>query len=274
MKERKVLAVLCLLLPALLLEGLLLINQNQRIEKLENMAASEPTEPWDNGDPMETRLLRTAELARASTVVVNVYDAITVHQYADTFDEVEGTEVEREVLAGQGSGVIVGEDLVLTCAHITADRKRLGVEVFGQPEREAQVLSADEKNDLSLLRVPGLGGKEISFGDPPILGQPVLCVGNPASDKLAGTVTFGIVSAPQREMGSLLTEGETVTVFQTDAAINGGCSGGGIFDLQGRLLGIVSRKYVGTAASDTQLEGIGMCIPIEYGLRLLQTYEG
>ena len=273
MREKKVSGALCLLLSLLLLESLFLIHQNGRIEKLENAQASAaPVLPPDENSG-ETQLIKAAELARASTVVVNVYDTITVHEYRDSFDEVEGTEVERETLAGQGSGVIVGENLVLTCAHITSGRKRVGVEVPGQGEREAELLAADERNDLSLLKVPDLNGKAVPFGDAPTLGQPVLCAGNPASEKLAGTVTFGIVSAPRREMGSLQIEGQTVTVFQTDAAINGGCSGGGIFDLQGRLLGIVSRKYVGTAVSDTQLEGIGMCIPIRYGVELLQKAE-
>ena len=65
-----------------------------------------------------------------------------------------------------------------------------------------------------------------------------------------------------REMGAISDPKETVTVFQTDAPINGGTSGGGVYDLQGRLQGMVTRKYLGASGSDTQLEGIAMCIPI------------
>ena len=64
-----------------------------------------------------------------------------------------------------------------------------------------------------------------------------------------------------REMGAISDPKETVTVFQTDAPINGGTSGGD-YDLQGRLQGMITRKYLGASGSDTQLEGIAMCIPI------------
>ena len=262
MKENRILRLLCsLLLGTVLFQQVTLFRHNARLRALEDWMEAPAEVPGEAGDDFSTRLIQTAEAAQEANVIVNVYEAQTIRTYEDTFSDWEGTEKTIDGLIGQGSGVLLGEDLVLTCCHIAADRSRLGVSLPGGEELPAELVRADPIHDLALLKVPGIGGRKVFLGEGLALGEPVLCVGNPASHRLAGTVTFGIVSALDREMGAISDPKETVTVFQTDAPINGGTSGGGDYDLQGRLQGMVTRKYLGASGSDTQLEGIAMCIP-------------
>ena len=84
-------------------------------------------------------------------------------------------------------------------------------------------------------------------------GDTAVAIGNPLG-QLGGTATTGIISALDR---NLQIEGRTMTLMQTDAAINGGNSGGGLFDSKGELIGIVDAKSSGVG-----IEGLAFAIPI------------
>lgn len=237
-------------------------KQRERINQLEE---------GQKGKNSEQPLTGAAQTAYESTVIVNVYRSIDACHSNDTFLGREGKTEKSYIISAQGSGVTVGKEMVLTCWHIIESGDRITVNVPDGDEFEISVIAEDQLNDLALLKVPGLEAVPAVMGDSReiSLGQIVLCSGTPASEKLQNTLTVGIISGTHRRMESLNVKNETVEVFQTDAAINGGCSGGGIFNLRGELLGIVSRKYVGVMNSDTQLEGIGMCIPAESVQKLL-----
>lgn len=87
-----------------------------------------------------------------------------------------------------------------------------------------------------------------------VLGQEIVVIGNPLG-KLGGTVTKGIISALDRE---ITIDNQTMNLLQTDAAINGGNSGGGMFNMYGELVGIVNAKSSGIG-----IEGLGFAIPID-----------
>ncbi len=188
----------------------------------------------------------------------------------------------KEVKSGSGSGVVVAKEYVLTNYHVVQNASSLKVSVLKDGETEATlydatVAASDENKDVAVLYVPGLPLEPVELGDSDqlVVGDWAICIGNPgngAGNIMTGTVTAGIISALDREVdsGSTSTDpyGRKVRtknkMIQTDAAINNGNSGGGMFNTAGQLVGIPNMKYSGTRSSMSSMgiENIGLCIPI------------
>ena len=197
-----------------------------------------------------------------------------------------GSDVEeqvQEVLAGTGSGVVVGEGYVLTNFHVIEDNVRVEISVMKDGATEAEtypaaVVASDENLDVAVIYAPDLPLKPVALGDSDTLqvGDWAICIGNPLGKEFSGTVTTGIVSALNRAISSTNYDKygrrETITnaMIQTDAAINSGNSGGGMFSVTGELMGIPTLKYTGSAYSGSTIEGICMCIPINAAKPLIE----
>ena len=186
----------------------------------------------------------------------------------------QGVE-EQEVLAGTGSGVVISEGYVLTNFHVVENAVKLTVTISEEStekatEYNAALVAYDENLDVAVIKVADLNVKPVTLGDSDTLqvGDWAICIGNPLGTEFSGTVTAGIISALNRSVASTSTDKygrrETITntMIQTDAAINNGNSGGGMFSTSGELMGIPTLKYSGSAFSGASIEGIGMCIPI------------
>jgi len=182
----------------------------------------------------------------------------------------------EEVLAGSGSGVVVAPGYVLTNFHVVEDATRLEV-TSGEDAYEAILAGSDESLDLAVLKIQGdFPVQPVVLGDSDLLnvGDWAICIGNPLS--FTGTTTVGIVSALNREITNSTTDlyGRRIEsvnlMIQTDAAINAGNSGGGMFNVAGELIGVPSMKYTGSYMSATSVEGIGMAIPINVAKPLLE----
>ena len=188
-----------------------------------------------------------------------------------------GESTTQEVEAATGSGVVIAEDTVLTNFHVVEDASSLKV-TTGDDEFDATLLAYDENLDVAILKADGLNLPAVTLGDSDTLqvGDWAICIGNPLGEKLAGTTTVGIVSALNREVSSTTTDKYglrgtvTNTMIQVDAAINSGNSGGGMFSVNGELMGIPTLKYTGSAFSGNTVEGIGMCIPINAAKPLIE----
>ena len=177
-----------------------------------------------------------------------------------------------EKLAATGSGVVVYDGLVLTNYHVVEDASRVTISVLNdENEYDGTVIVYDEAQDLAVIYAPELALTPVPLGDSDQLqvGEWAICIGNPLTDELKGTVTTGIISALDRAISSTTTTDKyglktTVknTMIQTDAAINNGNSGGGLFNVLGQLMGVPSMKYSGSSYSGATIEGIGMAIPI------------
>ena len=189
----------------------------------------------------------------------------------------------QEVLAATGSGVVVGDGIVLTNYHVVEDASSLKVTVMEEgsteaTEYDAVLVTYDENLDVAILQAPELKLEPVTLGDSDTLqvGDWAICIGNPLGQEFSGTVTTGIVSALDRSISSETydkygrRETITNTMIQTDAAINSGNSGGGMFSVTGELMGIPTLKYTGSAYSGTTVEGIGMCIPINAAKPLIE----
>lgn len=158
-----------------------------------------------------------------------------------------------------GTGFILNEEgLIATNYHVVENGDEIKVTLYDGQEVSAKIVNYDATNDLAVIqmdknvKVPGT----VTLGDSSNLrvGESVIAIGNPLSKDFAGTVTSGIISAT----GRAVTIGRNeYTYIQTDAAINGGNSGGPLINARGEVIGINSAKI----ATDS-VEGIGFAIPI------------
>ena len=157
---------------------------------------------------------------------------------------------------GLGSGVIVGDGLVVTNNHVIDQADEVKVATQDNRQFDAQVVGSDPKTDLALLRIKGdtKGLVPIALGDSGRLrlGDVVLALGNPFG--VGQTVTMGIVSAKNR---SDLGIEDYEDFIQTDAAINPGNSGGALVDMEGNLVGINTAIFSRSGGN----VGIGFAIP-------------
>ncbi len=161
----------------------------------------------------------------------------------------------RGEVKGLGSGVIIDEvGYILTNNHVVADAQSLTVRLHDDRELPAEVVGADPKTDLAIIRVRAsdLQAAPLLDGGQLRVGQWVLAVGSPFG--LRRTVTAGIVSAVGRGSMGITDYGDFI---QTDAAINRGNSGGPLIDLRGRVVGINTAIFSPNGSST----GIGFAIP-------------
>lgn len=168
--------------------------------------------------------------------------------------------------SGAGSGVILSEDgYIITNNHVVCGSDGLTiaetviVRLTNGEEYKAKVIGADEDSDIAILKIEaeGLTPAVCTDSDNLAVGEDVVVVGNPLGE-LGGTVTNGIISALDREID---VNGVTMNLMQTNAAVNPGNSGGGIFNMRGELVGIVNAKSAGE-----NVEGLGFAIPINDAL--------
>ncbi len=163
----------------------------------------------------------------------------------------------ERVQSSLGSGVIVGSNgIIVTNNHVIADGDSFTVALADRREFEAEVLLADERTDLAILKIDPQGEvlPTLPFGDSDGLevGDLVLAIGNPFG--VGQTVTSGIVSALARTQVGVT---DYQFFIQTDAAINPGNSGGALVTMDGRLVGVNTAIFSRTGGS----VGIGFAIP-------------
>ena len=178
------------------------------------------------------------------------------------------------VKSSYGSGVIYRRDVnpegseykykyyAITNEHVVNGGQGYMVGFEDETTLDASLVAADETTDIAVITFETSREFTIAeFGESASIkpGTIVLAVGNPKGETLFGTATFGIVSGNDRH---LIDSNNSVNQFlfyiQHDAAINSGNSGGGLFTLDGKVIGINSVKY---ASAD--IEGLNFSIPID-----------
>ena len=166
----------------------------------------------------------------------------------------------RDGSAMVGTGVIFTEDgYILTNAHVIAGGSECYVVLDTGEDYRACLLGLDEEKDLAVIKIAASGLPAAEFGDSDALtvGDPVFAIGNPLGVELRGTLTDGIVSAINRDV---YVDGATMTLIQTNAALNNGNSGGPLINQYGQVIGINTMKM--GSSSDASVEGLGFAIPI------------
>ncbi len=162
------------------------------------------------------------------------------------------------ITAGAGSGVIIHADgIIVTNHHVIDGATTVRVRLTSGNTYEAVVRGSDEDGDIAVIKIQPretLTVARIGSSAALALGEEVIAIGNPLGE-LGGTVTNGIISALERQVN---VDGVVMTLIQTNAAINSGNSGGGLFNLAGELIGVVNAKYAAEG-----VEGLGFAIPVD-----------
>ena len=170
---------------------------------------------------------------------------------------------QNQVESGAGSGVIISSDgYILTCAHVVDGASNITVTI-NDKDYTATLVGEDTTSDIAVIKIDADGLTPATVGDSDSLkvGQNVMAVGNPLGT-LSNTVTQGIVSALNRQV---TVEDNDMTLIQTDTSISPGNSGGGLFNANGELIGVVNAK-----SSYSEAEGIGFAIPINTAMDIAQ----
>ena len=180
------------------------------------------------------------------------------------------TNVFGQVTRGAitGSGFIISADgYVLTNNHVieTALAENLEVKVmlYSGEEYTAEIIGGDSRSDVALLKIPGKDLPCVTLGTfaGTRVGEAIYAIGNPLGE-LTYSMTSGIVSALDRSI--TISNNTAIDMFQIDAAINNGNSGGPIINRFGQVIGIASAKYASSG-----VEGLGFAIPIDDALTVV-----
>ena len=172
------------------------------------------------------------------------------------------------VTKGAGSGVLYAEQAdddgkvtgtyIVTNNHVIDGASEITVTLSDGTQYPAELVGTDSQTDVAVIYIPATDLKEslasLGESDSLLLGQTVLAIGNPLGE-LAGTVTDGIISCLEREID---IDGIKMNLLQTNAAVNPGNSGGGLFNLSGQMVGLVNAKSSGEG-----IEGLGFAIPVD-----------
>ncbi|MCD8016831.1 MAG: S1C family serine protease [Oscillospiraceae bacterium] len=174
--------------------------------------------------------------------------------------------------AVSGSGFMIDSDgYILTNYHVIEYAAEGGYEItvltYDGTEHAAEIVGYEEDNDIAVLKadVSNLTAAALGDSDAISVGDTVYAVGNPLGE-LAFSMTTGSVSALNREMTTSSGSGDettTINMFQIDAAVNSGNSGGPVYNSSGEVIGVVTAKYASSG-----VEGLGFAIPINDAMRI------
>lgn len=170
--------------------------------------------------------------------------------------------------AVSGTGFIISEDgYIATNYHVVETavlyNYSIYVTLYNGDSYAAEYIGGDEDNDVAVLKIEAMGLSAVTLGDSGnmTVGESVYTIGHPLGE-LTYTMTSGVVSALDREIA---TSSTAINMFQIDAAVNSGNSGGPVFNNKGEVIGIVTAKY-----SSSGVEGLGFAIPINDAVSLIE----
>lgn len=222
------------------------------------------------------RFVEAARLVTPAVVhITSIGERVIRDPFADFFDDPffrrffgeRMPKWRRIPITAFGSGVIVSNDgLVLTNNHVVRGGNRFVVKLGDGREFEAELLGADDRTDLAVLKIDGSNLPFASLGDSSKIevGEWVLAIGNPFG--LEQTVTAGIVSAKGRAGVGILDYEDFI---QTDAAINPGNSGGPLVNMDGKVVGITTAIVSRTGG----YQGIGFAVPSNIAKTVMESIK-
>ncbi len=207
---------------------------------------------------------RTVEVDR-TVKEVTIKESDSLYESIDkVYNSVVYIESYRNSTAkGSGSGFVYKKDdkygYILTNQHVISNSSKVEITNIEGDTVEATILGSDEYSDIAVLRIDKenvLGVATLGDSSKTRLGDTVFTVGSPLGKEYMGSVTKGIISGKDR---TVTTSKQYVTeVFQVDAALNPGNSGGPLVNINGEVIGINSLKL-----AEEEVEGMGFAIPIE-----------
>ena len=256
------LCLVCALLGGV--SGGLIANSNQPAEAV---VSDEPsTEPLTQTSPAASG--STAAASTSEMSARDIYYNLACEQVVGIQSDITTTNIFGMTASASvsGSGFVISEDgYILTNYHVIEDAYSGGYEIkvmfYNGDSYTAEVKGFDRNNDIAVLKIEaeGLNAAELGTSDSLFVGDTVYAVGNPLGE-LNYSMTSGMVSATDR---LITTEEGTMTMFQFDAAVNQGNSGGPVYNVYGQVVGVVTAK-----SSEDGTEGLGFAIPIDDAVRI------
>lgn len=244
-------------------------NNNQTVLGGDIPPEGSTPEPSDPA-PEDSGSAPTASLPSAAPNVTYTGTVMPAEDiYAMAVNQVVGVNSEEKTnvfgastpAAVSGSGFIISEDgYIVTNYHVISFAVDQGftltVMMHDGTAYPAKVIGYESDNDLAVIKIEASGLSAVTQGDNDAMkvGETIYAVGNPLG-QLDYTMTNGIVSALDRNIN--VDEATSINMFQIDAAVNSGNSGGPVYNSRGEVIGIVSAKYASTG-----VEGLGFAIPI------------
>ena len=162
--------------------------------------------------------------------------------------------------SASGTGVILSDNgYLVTNAHVVDGAGTIRVRLTDDREFTARLVGKDDVSDLAVLFIDAADLTPACFGDSDSVrvGDSVVAIGDPLGAELRGTMTNGIISAINRDV---VVDGRTMSLLQTNAALNSGNSGGPLIDCYGQVVGINTLK-IGSFVDRAGVEGLGFAIP-------------
>lgn len=207
-----------------------------------------------------------AQGGELSTVDISKKVGPAVVGITSTVNSIYGIFNTSATSEGTGSGIIISNDgYIVTNNHVIEGASAVSVTLNTGTEYEAKVVGSDSKTDLAIIKIKPnekLTVAELGDSSKIQVGERAVAIGNPLGLEFFGSTTQGIISAINRK----ITVGDrTMSVIQTDAAINEGNSGGALVDAYGKVIGINAVKI---AASS--VEGMSFAIPISEAKPVLE----
>ena len=225
--------------------------------------------PYISGDGMpddwNDYLDNYYQVTESKDAEIKLPRAELVPDFKVTLSNEHGKELSLQELYDQCSksivaikGIILSKDgLILTNTHVIENCDTASVTLFDNSSYDAALVGADSTSDIAVLRIEATGLTPASFGDSAELaiGDKVAAIGNPLGETFRMTLTDGIISAIDR---GISYNGHSMTLLQTNTAINEGNSGGALFNMYGQVIGVTNMKMMSSYSS---IEGIGFAIP-------------
>lgn len=180
--------------------------------------------------------------------------------YSQNIDSVVSITCTLSGGISSGTGVIFSESgYVVTNAHVIEEAVSISVQLTDGRVLSADVIGSDEISDLAVLYIEAEGLIPAKFASSAGLrvGDTVVAIGDPLGVEFRGTYTDGIISAINRDVD---VDGHTMTLIQTNAALNAGNSGGPLINCYGQVIGINTMK-ISAFTNAAGVEGIGFAIP-------------
>ena len=210
-----------------------------------------------------TKLNIVSSQESSDTTFSDEEDALSLQDiYSTVIDSVVSISSMTSSGTSSGTGIIMSSDgYVITNHHVITGALVISVLTNDNQEFEAALVGSDEMSDLAVLKIDARGLQAAEFGDSSKLrvGDSVVAIGDPLGVQLRGTMTNGIISAINRD----LTVGDrTMTLIQTNAALNNGNSGGPLINCYGQVIGINTVKMSSYYTATASVEGLGFAIPI------------
>lgn len=184
---------------------------------------------------------------------------------ADAAEKILPSVVQIQSSTGVGSGVVYGDGLIMTAAHVVSGESTVSVRLADGEVVSGTVLGGTSEADIAVVQIDrtDVPKAELALDYTPRVGQLAIAVGSPWD--LTSTVTAGIVSAINQPLGCN-SGGNCRSMVQTDAAINPGNSGGPLVDREGRVLGINVSIFSLSGSND----GVGFAVPINVAYQVAQ----